>query len=51
MMPHESTLHTVPPLPGKSTFEYRFEVAALVTGRREVHVQALRALSGAAGSD
>jgi hypothetical protein len=33
-MAYKSTLHTVPPLPGKSTFEYRFEVAAqaLVAG-------------------
>jgi hypothetical protein len=47
-MPHKSTLHTLPPLPGKSTFEYRFEVAAqaLVAGTQEVHVQVLSPLSG-----
>ncbi len=47
-MPDKSTLHTVPPLPGKSTFEYRFEVAAqaLVAGTQDVHVQVLSPLSG-----
>ena len=47
-MTAKSTLRTVPPLPGKSTFEYRFEVAAqaLVAGTQEVHVQVLSPLSG-----
>src|SRR5690349_14049217 len=47
-MSDKSTLHTVPPLPGRSTFEYGFEVAAeaLLAGTQDVHVQVLSPLSG-----
>jgi hypothetical protein len=43
-----SRLRAVPRLAGRSTYEYRFELAAqaLVAGTQDVHVQAITPLSG-----
>lgn len=47
-MTSKSTLQVVPPLRGKATYEYRFEVSAqaMVAGAQDVAVQVLTPLSG-----
>jgi hypothetical protein len=43
-----SRLRAVPRLGGRSTYDYRFEVAsqAMVAGTQDIHVQAITPLSG-----